>query len=1127
MLRPLACLLSLSFVFTAAAAPAPPPLRVTGRILPPVPIDLRVELIPLVSGYAEAARFLAGEPIPPLATAQPRADGSFEILAPESGLYRVRLQAEKYLPVEVLLIPLVEDTELPPVTLQTAPALQITVLGPDGRPVPHLRLRALSVQAFGRGTQIAWRPAQSDGVTDAMGTVNLPQGGVPELSLVALAAGVPDRFVEKIEGSRHTLRLKQSEPRVVEVRGRDGKPLAGALIRWNLMPFGFTGSDGRLALPAATSGATLRLEDSGGFLAEVPVAPEDKGLIAVRLPTGRTVTGRVLDAVSRAPLPGALVWGGDHRHVHAAADGRFSLRVFGTGEVTVDAAAAGHLSSPAQARPDEQLVTCALRPATVLNGMVTDETGHPVPGAEIRAQQADRRRPQADDSSLSVRSGADGRFRLAGLAAGEMFEVTAQREGFATATLPVEASHAGKSSPLRIVLRRGALLAGRVVNAGGEPVAGAEIILRSTSWRRARSSAVKVLSDAAGHFRCADLNAGLFDLRASRRGFAATVVRGVEIPAVSQPAQTPPMVDLGDLVLVSGAVIEGRVVDHRGAPISKAEVDLSCSDFFPWGFSQSAPAEPLVTGADGRFRVEDLTPGAPCNLDIRHAGYTQARLPGVNVPTREPLRIELATARVLSGRVVGPLGEPVPRAAIALSESSEIRLGGGGVTSSTMSEGGGRTDAEGRFRIDGLASGLVNLTVSAAGYKKRTLPGIEIPETGGPALEISLSKGETLTGRVVDSHGEPVAGATLYVSLEELMIGDFQQVEGTTDGDGRYRLEGLEIANYSATATNPDGETLEASVKVRPGINPLDFTFPGGVDVTGRVLDRDGVPVPGATASLTPVAGGKVFHAVAGAEGFFHIRTVADGDYRLAGQAEGFAATTQPGEIHVAGQAVQDLELRLDRGTVLTGKLIGVTPEQLGMGSIHASNRSGSGFGLLSAQIGVAVGDGYRIADLYPGTWEVTAFTSDHRFTHGSVVIEPGMDRATLDLEFTTGLTLSGRVLVDGAPLIGAQVYVQGSAGSTPSGGNAMTVWDGSFRITGLAPGRYRIVIAGHSGIGHSEEIEISEDREATFEIVTGSLSGEVLSTAGTPVAGALVSLSGENPELASSFGGPALRSDE
>jgi len=155
MLRAFPCLLvSLLLSSSAAAAVGPSALRVTGRILPPVPADLRIELVPLISSYADAVQLLASEPVPPLATAPPRPDGSFEIQAPESGLYRVRLRAGGKLPVEVLLVPLVEDLELPPVTLQPAPPLRITVVGPDGQPVPHLRLRALSVQA-----SVAARPA--------------------------------------------------------------------------------------------------------------------------------------------------------------------------------------------------------------------------------------------------------------------------------------------------------------------------------------------------------------------------------------------------------------------------------------------------------------------------------------------------------------------------------------------------------------------------------------------------------------------------------------------------------------------------------------------------------------------------------------------------------------------------------------------------------------------------------------------------------------------------------------------------------------------------------------------------------------------------------------------------------
>jgi protocatechuate 3,4-dioxygenase beta subunit len=1119
MARLLTGIYSFFFCLAAAAAP-PPPLRLTGRILPPVPADTRVELFSVVSSYPEAVRFLRDETVPPLASAQPRADGSFEIQAPESGLYRVRLRAEGRLPIEALLIPLVEETELPPVALQSVLALQITVLRPDGQPVPGLRLRALSVEAFGLGAGVAWRPAQSEGITDPAGNLTLPQGGNGKLSFVALAPGAPDRFVEAIDGTLHTLRLTWKEPRIVEVRGQDGKALPGLLVRWNLMPFGLTGSDGRLALPAATSGATLRLEDASGFLAEVPVPPEEKGTIAVRLPAGRTVAGRVLDAATRKPLPGALVWSDGHRAVRADVEGRFRIQAF-SGAATVDAAAAGHLPSSAEARPgDGQPLTFALPPATALDGVVTDGSGRPVAGAEVQARSASSRF-RDETPEISARSGADGRFHLASLAIGQMYEVAATRAGFAAATLSVEAVPAGKSVPLRIVLRHGSSVAGRIMDREGRPVAGAELILHPAS-RRGQSweGETTARSDSAGRFELGDLGPGRFDLQATHHGFAPTTVHGVEIPTA------PRTVDLGEMTLVPGAVIEGRVTDRRGAPVAQAEIDFGCSDFFPMGRPRSAQSQPAATGPDGRFRFEDLAPESSCSLIIRHAGYTTARLPGVKAPTSEPLRVELAAARVLNGRVVGPLGEPVQGASIDQIETRQIRLGGSG-SGMTSSESGGRTDAEGRFQLNELAAGPVDLIVSAEGYKRRTLNGIEAPEAGGPELAISLEKGEALTGKVVDSHGEPVAAAALHALPEEPLTHGSREVEAVTDGDGRYRLEGLETGRYSVQAESPDGQSVDTSAEIRPGVNRLDLAFPGGTDVTGRVLDRDGIPVPGATASLLTAPSGRIFHAVAAAEGWFHIRAVPDGDYLLAGAAEGFSSTLQPGEIHIAGQAVQGLELRLDRGTVLTGRLLGIKSEEISI--IQASTRPGSG--PHAWKTGTAEGESYRISGLSPGAWEVTAFTSGDRNARGSVVIEPGMDRATLDLEWATGFTLSGRVLLDNAPLADAHILIQGPEAASPSGGRTVTAWDGSFRFPGLRAGRHVVAVAGHGGIGFSQDLEISGDREITIEISTGAVSGQVLSAAGAPVAGALVSLfgekPGENPDLASGFQGPAVRSGE
>src|SRR6185369_5530630 len=109
--------LGFSLFLLASAAAAASPLHITGRLLPPVPAQAYIEPFPLVSKYTDGVRQLAGETVPPVASAQPRPDGTFEIQAPENGLYRVRVRADGRLATEFLLIPLVEDTEIPPVEL--------------------------------------------------------------------------------------------------------------------------------------------------------------------------------------------------------------------------------------------------------------------------------------------------------------------------------------------------------------------------------------------------------------------------------------------------------------------------------------------------------------------------------------------------------------------------------------------------------------------------------------------------------------------------------------------------------------------------------------------------------------------------------------------------------------------------------------------------------------------------------------------------------------------------------------------------------------------------------------------------------------------------------------------------
>ena len=137
-----------------------------------------------------------------------------------------------------------------------------------------------------------------------------------------------------------------------------------------------------------------------------------------------------------------------------------------------------------------------------------------------------------------------------------------------------------------------------------------------------------------------------------------------------------------------------------------------------------------------------------------------------------------AANHVLVGRIVSEAdGKPVAKAII---------LRGGFQT---------RADENGRFRIEGLVSGKLELHASAAGNESETAPlgiSIEIPET---PLQIertlTLPRGLVVTGRVVDgSSGNGVAKALVdftptYEAGQTPTGFGFSR---ETDPDGRFRL---------------------------------------------------------------------------------------------------------------------------------------------------------------------------------------------------------------------------------------------------------------------------------------------------------------------------------------------------
>ncbi|HEX5715073.1 MAG TPA: carboxypeptidase regulatory-like domain-containing protein [Thermoanaerobaculia bacterium] len=1102
MARPALGMLAPLLALSAIPAAAAPALQITGKILNP-PRDVQVELRPWAVEHAEALRRLKGEAIPPITSARPRPDGSFAVKVPDTGFYSVVVRAEGHVAMERFVQFVVEETEVPPVELALASPLEVKAVGADGQPLAGVTIQALPLKPETGD----WRAAGRSAVTDAEGRAVFHRAEGEELRLVVTTPGRYSTASTVPAGASQTVRFPSRRTRMVEFRGANGKPASGALVRlaFRGWPYGLTGEDGRIPLPVPEENEIgLFAEDAKGLRIEVALSVEagektDVQVVTLRSPT--LAAGRVLDASSREPIAGALVWNGRSAWTRTGAGGTFELRAPSGDRGYFEASAAGRMVhfEPWE-RERNAALTFLLEAAAPISGRVVDEEGKPVEGARITTLANTRESRSLRMQERSTSSGPDGRFSLGKLPAGQLHALEAVREGFAPAH-----QLADSKVPVRLVLRRGTLAFGRIVDEEGLPVAEARVSLAAAGEAGApyRYQPFLTTSDPEGRFRIPRVSAGRFDLRAESQGFAATVVEGVSIP------EQEPEVDLGEIRLLAGGAIEGIVTDTRGKPVEKAWIDLSPSggEDFMTAASAISGRQPTETGPDGRFRIENLPRGVRFDLHADHAELQPAEVLAVEVPTAEPLRIRLSHPQALSGRVVDELGGPIAGASVSPSVTTVAPDG----SSRSRIDEKTTTDPDGRFRLSRVSPGAVQVQASAPGYRSGEVL-VQVPEEGETEpVEITLGPGTSLEGQVLDRHGLPVRRARM--ELRTRPGNPRSSVSGSmADEEGRYEMVDLEPGPYEVAAyLDHRGRATRAAVEIRPGRNRLDLRFGAGVEVSGRVLDSRGEPVPGAGLSLEAVQQQDQpvwpLQATSSADGSFVLADVADGEYRLVATRQGFGPSAYP-EIRVDGAPVSGLELRLSPGAVIRGRILGLQPEEVRGVTVGAFSESfgTSLMGTLSPE------PAYRIADVAPGEWHVSAHIAPGISIQGKVEVAEGIEEVVLDLELPTGFTLTGRVFVDREPL--PKAFVMAASQDLETQSNGTTGQDGAFRLERLPAGSYVLMVQLQPDAADYRTLEIGGDLDVTVEISTGSVEGRILLPEGMPASGATITLAREVPEL-------------
>jgi protocatechuate 3,4-dioxygenase beta subunit len=476
-------------------------------------------------------------------------------------------------------------------------------------------------------------------------------------------------------------------------------------------------------------------------------------------------------------------------------------------------------------------------------------------------------------------------------------------------------------------------------------------------------------------------------------------------------------------------VLDGTVKGPDGKPVVDALVMArSSSDY----------NEPLVntrTDASGRFRLA-VRRAAPYTVRVEAKGLAGATVEKARPAT--PLAVVLVRGGVLEGTVRdGTSGQPVPGARVEARPEMALSL----PWEPTAGVSQAVTDAKGRFRLEGLASGPQTVWARAigggSGRKDAALP-------GRPA-DLYLFPGATLSGTVWGPGDLRVAGAVVRAEPD---APGFRTMPppAVSDAQGRYEISGLPAGAYRLLARHKDfAPELVTGVTVdRGGDAQADISLEKGTTVVGRLVAGPEQTVAGRVAMQevdghpTPPALRDVLRAEAGTDGRFRLEMMPAGAHVLGVSAPGYASKRVDVHVRPGARDVDVGDVELETGLVIRGRMRDrAGPIADATLSAHAQR---GGLPANSHQA-VSEADGsFVVAGLEPGAYRLYASAPGYSSTERPA--EAGADK--VDLVLSPGGSIAGVVVDDaGRPL------------------EAFRVSSNFARREGMSPG---IVIAGPRG---------------------------------------------------------------
>jgi RNA polymerase sigma-70 factor (ECF subfamily) len=666
---------------------------------------------------------------------------------------------------------------------------------------------------------------------------------------------------------------------------------------------------------------------------------------------------------------------------------------------------------------------------------------------------------------------------------------------------PLEAAVAQKGAPH-------ATIVGRVVDQRGAAQAGVPVSLDVVRLQTGQGPVepedekrVQVWTSEDGRFTFPDVPLDVEARVRARPGTLCDVSRPASIPA-------PGVVDLGDLVAVTGGAIAGVVVDSRGMPVKGCKVhawpregSASASGMIRIQSLVGKDTRSTVTSDDGRYRVDGL-PEGECALEACSADHPGESRSGVRVRKNEvtwEVDFKLTAGVTLAGIVRGGDGGPIAGVEVTATPKA-LKIDD--PERPLIRAKSATTSVDGRFAINGLRQEPFSLRARKAGF----VPASHRGAAPGTEVELVLETSGLVFGHVRNAvTNAPVSSYSMTVVSDEPLV------RGPT---GARVLRGAEAAKAAAVDESADlfavldlpetpvrlvvraGDLAVAeagAVRVAPGDKTeVDILLQPQAIVRGLVVDPAGGPVAGARVTA--------------------IRTTPEGS-RTEGQRSVLEARRRVFALNGGMPAVEAPEL--------------VRPAVTGSDGAFALN--------------CLPGGDYRLTASHPASAAVPA----------AVTVKQGGVADGIKLVVEVGGTFAGRAMdADGRPLAGIRVQLRPKSarrttllvGLSASEGRAMAITNtiGAFEMTGIGAGEYLASLVDSPSEGTVARVRFSDGDEHDDVPVTieagrrthkdlrrsprASLTG-VVREAGKPAAGVRISLVPKG--VPAIFGQSPMKTDE